>query len=196
VLAGDLALEHTIQDPGLPNLRVMVAGRIPPNPSELLGSQRMQHMIEDLVSDGYLVLIDAPPLLPVTDAGLLSGIVDGAILVLAVGRTYKEQAKLAAKVLDQVGGHVLGSVLNRAPMKGMGSVVYGYGYGTYSQDYYSAYVYGSNRSTGSRRQRRKEQKRIARQAHRDAGSPARAEPAPAPYDEAPPPTVAGKRRAT
>jgi capsular exopolysaccharide synthesis family protein len=69
VLAGDLTLEHTIQDPGLPNLRVIVAGRIPPNPSELLGSQRMQHMIEDLVSQGYLVLIDAPPLLPVTDAG-------------------------------------------------------------------------------------------------------------------------------
>ena len=85
VLAGDLTLEHTIQDPGLPNLRVIVAGRIPPNPSELLGSQRMQHMIEDLVSQGYLVLIDAPPLLPVTDAGLLSGTVDGAILVLAVG---------------------------------------------------------------------------------------------------------------
>ena len=118
VLAGDLTLEHTIQDPGFPNLRVIVAGRIPPNPSELLGSQRMQHMIEDLVSQGYLVLIDAPPLLPVTDAGLLSGTVDGAILVLAVGRTYKEQAKLASKVLDQVGGHLLGSVLNRAPQEG------------------------------------------------------------------------------
>lgn len=196
VLAGDLTLEHTIQDPGLPNLRVIVAGRIPPNPSELLGSQRMQHMIEDLVSDGYLVLIDAPPLLPVTDAGLLSGIVDGAILVLAVGRTYKEQAKLAAKVLDQVGGHLLGSVLNRAPMKGIGSVVYGYGYGAHSQDYYSAYVYGSSRSKGSRRQRRLEQKRVARQARRDAEAPVPARHTPAPYDETRPPTVAGKRRAS
>ena len=168
VLAGDLTLEHTIQDPGLPNLRVIVAGRIPPNPSELLGSQRMLHMIEDLVSQGYLVLIDAPPLLPVTDAGLLSGTVDGAILVLAVGRTFKEQAKLAGKVLDQVGGHLLGSVLNRAPQKGIGSVVYGYGYGSHSQDYYSAYVYGSGRSGSSRRARRKEQKRLAAQAERDS----------------------------
>ncbi|MDX6360662.1 MAG: receptor protein-tyrosine kinase [Nocardioidaceae bacterium] len=167
VLAGDLTLEHTIQDPGLPNLRVIVAGRIPPNPSELLGSQRMQHMIEDLVSQGYLVLIDAPPLLPVTDAGLLSGTVDGAILVLAVGRTFKEQAKLAGKVLDQVGGHLLGSVLNRAPQKGIGSVVYGYGYGTHSQDYYSAYVYGSSRTPSSWRARRKEAKRVAEQAQRD-----------------------------
>ncbi len=173
VLAGDLTLEHTIQDPGLPNLRVIVAGRIPPNPSELLGSQRMQHMIEDLVSQGYLVLIDAPPLLPVTDAGLLSGTVDGAILVLAVGRTYKEQAKLASKVLDQVGGHLLGSVLNRAPQKGIGSVVYGYGYGSHSQDYYSAYVYGSGRTVSSWRARRKERKRAQAQAARDRRPAAR-----------------------
>ena len=66
--------------------------------------------------------------------------------MLAVGRTFKEQAKLASKVLDQVGGHLLGSVLNRAPQKGIGSVVYGYGYGSHSQDYYSAYVYGGDRN--------------------------------------------------
>ncbi len=152
---------------------MIVAGRIPPNPSELLGSQRMQHMIEDLVSQGYLVLIDAPPLLPVTDAGLLSGTVDGAILVLAVGRTYKEQAKLASKVLDQVGGHLLGSVLNRAPQKGIGSVVYGYGYGSHSQDYYSAYVYGGGRNVSSWRARRKERKRAQAQAARDQRPAAR-----------------------
>jgi polysaccharide biosynthesis transport protein len=169
VLAGDLPLESTIQDPGLPNLRVITAGRIPPNPSELLGSQRMQRMIEELVAEGYLVLIDAPPLLPVTDAGLLSGIVDGAILVLAVGKTYKEQAKLAAKVLNQVGGHVLGSVLNRAPMGNIGGVVYGYGYATHSQDYYSAYVERSGPgSLLSRRMQRREKKRLENQAKREA----------------------------
>lgn len=178
VLAGDLSLEHTIQDPGLPNLRVITAGRIPPNPSELLGSQRMQHMIEDLVADGYLVLIDAPPLLPVTDAGLLSGIVDGAILVLAVGRTYKEQAKLAAKVLNQVGGHVLGSVLNRAPLHGIGGVVYGYGYATYSQDYYSAYVYRSGAKEGgrSRREERLERKRLKAEGKTGPAGSATADP--------------------
>jgi succinoglycan biosynthesis transport protein ExoP len=169
VLAGDLTLEHTIQDPGLPNLRVITAGRIPPNPSELLGSQRMQHMIEDLVGQGYLVLIDAPPLLPVTDAGLLSGTVDGSILVLAVGSTFKEQAKLAAKVLNQVGGHLLGTVLNRAPMHGIGGVVYGYGHATHLQDYYSAYVRrGGARSAGNRREKRFSRKHLKQQPARES----------------------------
>ncbi|WP_158604495.1 polysaccharide biosynthesis tyrosine autokinase [Nocardioides mangrovicus] len=170
VLAGDIDLRATIQDPGLPNLDVIAAGRIPPNPSELLGSQRMQSVIEELVAADYMVLIDAPPLLPVTDAGLLSGIVDGSILVLAVGKTYKEQARLAAKVLQQVGGHVLGSVLNRAPLGGIGGVVYGYGHATHSQDYYSAYDRtGGDRSNGNtlrarflyRRMRRREEREQA-----------------------------------
>ncbi|GGF51614.1 chromosome partitioning protein [Marmoricola endophyticus] len=153
VLAGDVALDDVVQSTTLPNLAVMTAGRIPPNPSELLGSQRMQQLIEDLVARGNMVLLDAPPLLPVTDAGLLSATVDGTILVLAVGRTYKEQARLSAKVLDQVGGHLVGSVLNRAPLHGIGSVLYGYGYGysAYSRDYYSAYGYrGGSRSPAGR----------------------------------------------
>jgi len=83
---------------------------------------------------------DAPPLLPVTDAGLLTAMSDGAVLVLAVGKTHKEQARLCAKVLNQVGGRLLGTVLNLAPRKGLGSVVYGYGYGhgAYRTQYYTS----------------------------------------------------------
>lgn len=143
VLAHDVELKDAVQTTDTPNLHLISAGRIPPNPSELLGSQRMQQLITTLVDNGYMVLIDAPPLLPVTDAGLLSGVVDGTILVLAVGRTYHQQAKLAVRILQQVGGRVLGAVLNRAPVKGIGSVVYGYGYGNYSRDYYSAYEHYS-----------------------------------------------------
>lgn len=158
VLAGDVRLDDAIQETGVEGLHVITAGRIPPNPSELLGSQKMQQLVADLVERGHLVLIDAPPLLPVTDAGLLSGTVDGTILVLSVGRTYKEQARLAAKILDQVGGHLLGTVLNRAPLKGIGAVVYGYGYGhgSYSQDYYAAY--GGESAEPKRRASRKARK--------------------------------------
>lgn len=145
VLAGDVALSEVVRESGVPHLKVIVAGRTPPNPSELLGSQRMQSVIRELVDQGNQVLIDAPPILPVTDAGLISGIVDGSMLVLAVGRTYKEQSRLAAKILDQVGGHLLGAVLNRAPQKGIGAVVYGYGYAESTHDYYGSYVEGAGR---------------------------------------------------
>ncbi len=147
VLSGDVELKDAVQSTSAPNLHLITSGRIPPNPSELVGSHKMGQLIKALVDNGYMVLIDAPPLLPVTDAGLLSGIADGTILVLAVGKTFHQQAKLAARILQQVGGRVLGAVLNRAPVKGIGAVVYGYGYGSYSRDYASAYDhYGSKKT--------------------------------------------------
>ncbi|GAB2974505.1 polysaccharide biosynthesis tyrosine autokinase [Nocardioides montaniterrae] len=141
VLAGDLTMDDALLTTSETNLYLLPSGRIPPNPSELLGSQRMSHLLKEL-SKHYLIVIDAPPLLPVADAGLLSGQVDGTLLVLAVGSTYKEQARLAAQRLNQVGGHLLGVVVNKAPMKGLASVIYGYGYGyghyASSYNYYGA----------------------------------------------------------
>lgn len=128
LLAGQIGLSDALQTTDQPNVRFIAAGRTPPNPSELLGSQRMKALIDHLAKD-HVVILDAPPLLPVTDAGLLSGVCDGTLLVLAVGRTHKEQARLCAKILGQVGGRVLGVVLNLAPRKGVGQVVYGHGYG-------------------------------------------------------------------
>ena len=87
------------------------------------------HALIDHLAKDHLVILDAPPLLPVTDAGLLSGMSDGTLLVLAVGRTHKDQARLCAKIMGQVGGRILGVVLNLAPKKGVGQVVYGHGYG-------------------------------------------------------------------
>ena len=133
LLSGQVRLADALQDTDQPNVRLITAGRTPPNPSELLGSQRMHALIDHLAKD-HLVILDAPPLLPVTDAGLLSGMSDGTLLVFAVGRTHKEQARLCAKIMSQVGGHVLGVVLNMAPKKGLGGVVYGYGHG-YGSEY-------------------------------------------------------------
>ena len=134
VLVGDVLVQDVLQETRTPNLHVMTAGRIPPNPSELLGSQRMHHLVEEL-SQEFMVILDAPPLLPVTDAGLLSVQADGALLVIAVGKTAMEEVELCRKVLGQVGGRLLGSVLNLAPSRGLGAVVYGYGAGRYEQGY-------------------------------------------------------------
>jgi len=134
VLVGDLSVDEVLQETRTPNLQVITAGRIPPNPSELLGSQRMHALIDELTQE-FIVILDAPPLLPVTDAGLLSVTCDGALLVVAVGKTAVEQVELCRKVLSQVGGRLLGAVLNMAPSRGLGAVVYGYGGGSFEQGY-------------------------------------------------------------
>ena len=137
LLAGDITLAEALVPSETEGLTLLPSGRIPPNPSELVGSKRMQVLIDNLKND-YTVIIDAPPLLPVTDAGLLTSAADGCILVVQVGKTYKEQVKLCAKILERVNGRLLGSVLNMAPRRGIGAVVYGYGFGyeAYAQKYY------------------------------------------------------------
>jgi len=137
LLAGDITLEEALIPSDTDGLTLLPSGRIPPNPSELVGSKRMQVLIENLKQD-YTVIIDAPPLLPVTDAGLLTAAADGCILVVHVGKTFKEQVALSVKILERVNGRLLGSVLNMAPRRGIGAVVYGYGYGysAYDQKYY------------------------------------------------------------
>lgn len=129
-LAGDVNVREVIVEAGMANLSVLPAGRIPPNPSELLGSLRMKQFIDDLSHD-YLVILDAPPLLPVTDAGLLSAFCDGALLVQAAGKTQIEQSQHCRRILDQVGSRLLGVVLNKAPVKGAAAIAYGGGYGSY-----------------------------------------------------------------
>ena len=132
VVAGDVAVSEALVESEIPNLRLLPAGRIPPNPSELLGSERMRALIDTLALD-HLVLLDAPPLLPVTDAGLLAAICDGALLVQAAGKTQIEHSQHCRRILDQVGGRLLGVVLNKTPQKG--PMANGYGYGYAAQEY-------------------------------------------------------------
>ena len=152
VLAGDVSLGDVLQDTRTPNLQVITAGRIPPNPSELLGSQRMHSLIEQLTQE-FLVIVDAPPLLPVTDAGLLAATSDGALLVVAVGRTRVEQVELSTKIFKQVGGRLYGAVLNMAPSRGLGAVVYGYGNASFETGY--GEVLPETEDTGERRHSRR-----------------------------------------
>ncbi len=135
MLAGDLQVSEAMVDSGIQNLTLLPAGRIPPNPSELLGSLKMSQLIDEL-SKTHLVLLDAPPLLPVTDAGLLSAFCDGALLVQATGKTHIEQSEHCRRILDQVGSRMLGVVLNKAPLRGVNAIAYGdgYGYGGYAAE--------------------------------------------------------------
>ena len=129
VLTGDAELTDVLQPWGaLPNLAVLGSGRIPPNPSELLGSRAMQNMLNTLAEDA-VVLIDAPPLLPVTDAAVLSRAADGSIVVIRSGRTTQEQLAQSLGNLEKVKGRVLGSVLNYVPTRGTHAYSY---YGSYT----------------------------------------------------------------
>ncbi|MEW1954948.1 polysaccharide biosynthesis tyrosine autokinase [Terrabacter sp. NPDC080008] len=130
VLVGRVDVDDVLQPFGRTGLRLLGAGPIPPNPSELLGSANMEQLIEDLTERFDYVLIDAPPLLPVTDAAVLSTIVDGAIVVVGAGVVQREHVRHALESLEAVNGSVLGLILNRVKAKEGGA-----GYGTYEYDY-------------------------------------------------------------
>ena len=128
VLIGQADLDDAIQDWGGGLMHVLPGGPMPPNPSELLGSQAMADLLGAARTMYDVVLIDAPPLLPVTDAAVVSTAADGAILVVRHGKTKREQVKRALESLAAVDSRVLGAVLNMAPMKGREAYYYGYGY--------------------------------------------------------------------
>jgi capsular exopolysaccharide synthesis family protein len=134
VLTGRIEAHDALQPvSGRDQMQVMAAGRIPPNPSELLGSKAMRGLVEELSTDS-LVILDAPPLLPVTDAALLTANADGALVVITAGRTVDAELSTALGHLSAVRGRALGVIMNRVPRRGAGS--YGYG-GYYGDDYTS-----------------------------------------------------------
>ncbi|WP_396668815.1 polysaccharide biosynthesis tyrosine autokinase [Microbacterium sp. R86528] len=109
---------------------VLPAGKIPPNPSELLGSTQMKTLLEVLERDFDVVLCDAPPLLPVTDGAILARATSGAIVVVSAGSTTTHQLSGAVDALDTVDAKIAGVVLSMVPTRGPDSYYsYGYGYG-------------------------------------------------------------------
>jgi len=128
VLSGRAKLTDVLQGaPDAPNLAVLTAGTIPPNPSEVLGSERMHQLVKDLAGHAT-VIIDAPPLLAVTDGAVLTNQADGALLVVAVGKTTYDVVDKALNALEKARGRVLGVVLNRAPVTGGRASKYSYDY--------------------------------------------------------------------
>lgn len=137
VLIGEAELTDTIINWRRDLLDFLPAGAIPPNPSELLASQHMSDLLTRLRDTYDVVVIDAPPLLPVTDAAILTTIADGAILVVRHGVTRGEQVEEAADAVRQVSGRILGTVLNFAPTRRRRGYGYSQGY-AYDDGYQSA----------------------------------------------------------
>lgn len=140
VLAGRAQIEqvaHQVDEHG--RLFVVAAGRTPPNPTEMVGSQRMQALTRKLAED-LVVIIDSPPTLAVADAAVIASWADGAVLVVTVGRTTDDMLTRATENLAKTRGRLLGVVLNRMPLRGADSSYYGAQYGGY-------YGYGVPAST-------------------------------------------------
>ncbi|MBB6389895.1 capsular exopolysaccharide synthesis family protein [Microbacterium thalassium] len=128
VLAGRAKLTDVLQrTPRSPNLFILTSGSAPPNPSEVLGSERMHHVLDDLSQHAF-VIVDAPPLLPVTDGAVLTHQADGALLVLTIGKTTYELLDRSLDALRKSSGRALGLVLNRAPVRGADASRYSYDY--------------------------------------------------------------------
>ena len=112
IMLGKFDMEDIMLTPGLDNLNLLTCGNIPPNPSELLNSGRMTQFLEEIRNEFDVIVIDTPPLLPVTDAAVLGARVDGCVLVYRVGAIARGALKRAKMQLDNVRANVWGVVLN------------------------------------------------------------------------------------
>ncbi|SNR77712.1 polysaccharide biosynthesis tyrosine autokinase [Blastococcus mobilis] len=128
VLAGTARYDELTQPYGDGCLSVLAAGPMPPNPSEMLGSKQMRSLLAQAREENDYVIVDAPPLLPVTDAAVLSVAADGAIIVARHGVTTHAQLQQAATALHRIEAKLLGVLLNRIPPKAADSYGYGYSY--------------------------------------------------------------------
>jgi capsular exopolysaccharide synthesis family protein len=152
--------EVLVQYERVPNLWVLPAGPRPPDPAELLSSQMMDATIKDLMKRFTQIVIDSPPLLLVTDAVVLSAVVDGVILVVASGSTARGALSRAHRILDNAGSRVLGMVLNKVDMRF--DTYYGSYYGPYHQSYYDELaVSNPSHTSGGGRTRSKDTPRRA-----------------------------------
>lgn len=125
-LVGSADVEDVLQAWGSDNLFVLTSGQIPPNPSELLGSIEMNELIRKLEQSFDAVIIDAPPLLPVTDASVLAQQVGGVLVVVGSKKIKQQHLEKSLGALELVGGRVLGLVLNLLPVKGPDAYSYDY----------------------------------------------------------------------
>lgn len=131
------ALSDAVQKTSIEGLYALTGGVIPPNPSELLGSEQMKNVLQRAKEQYDYVLIDTPPVMPVTDALIVSRFVDGMILVIASAEIKVEMARDVKNQLVNAGANILGVVLNKVR-----SEHHGYGY---------YYYYGSKEASNGER---------------------------------------------
>jgi len=162
LLVGNDGMERSIIHSQVPNLDVVPCGPLPPNPSEMLGSDRMEALLKALRKRYDRILIDSPPITAVTDAVILSKYVDGVVVVIRAGDTVREVAKNSLNQLQAVGAHILGGVLNAVDI-GKDKYYYYYYY-----QYYN-YYYGDDgdKKKARRKKRRKKKSKNAYYGRKD-----------------------------
>lgn len=112
VLIGDISIRDAIKVYN-DNIHILNCGRIPPNPTEMLASNSMERLIDELSMRYDYVLVDSPPVLPVADAQILTTLVDGTILVAASGKSEKKGVQKAYNAIKAVKGRIIGSVVTK-----------------------------------------------------------------------------------
>jgi capsular exopolysaccharide synthesis family protein len=116
-LVGNIQFSEAVQKTEIPNLNIITSGTKPPNPSELVGSEKMKKFIEDLNETYDYIILDTPPVIIVTDAQLISTYADGCVLVVAASEVEKAAAVKAKELLEKVKARILGVVLNKIDVK-------------------------------------------------------------------------------
>jgi len=133
VLVGETTLAEAMYEvpiaAGVPPLRFLPAGPIPPNPSEIMGTSRMAEVINNLRASADFVIIDSPPIVPVTDAVVLSSRVDAVMMVIQAGKTRRRHLSKAADLLQQADAPMIGAVMNGAGRHARYGYYERYGYG-------------------------------------------------------------------
>ncbi|HSM56437.1 MAG TPA: CpsD/CapB family tyrosine-protein kinase [Candidatus Sulfomarinibacteraceae bacterium] len=112
----DVEAEPPLRETGVENLWLLTSGPKPPNPADLLGSQQVDRLLSMLAEQADIVLIDAPPVVGVTDAAVLGARVDGVLLVLSAGKTRREHAERAKELLEKARVRLIGAALTNAPV--------------------------------------------------------------------------------
>ena len=140
-------ITSVMQETEIENLRVITAGDIPPNPSELIMSDKMKDLFEELEQVADVVIFDGTPSVLVTDAIILSRMVTSTVIIAEYNKTKMTNLKQVKEDIEKVGGKIAGVVLNKIPVKGRGYGYgkygygkYGYGYGTYGYSSYGSSV--------------------------------------------------------
>ncbi|MDQ6973613.1 MAG: AAA family ATPase, partial [Mariprofundaceae bacterium] len=150
VMLGDMGIDQALMTPGLDQLDILACGRVNASPPDLLASPMMDTILQEAREEYDMVIIDMPPLLHTTDATVIASKVDGVLLVYHIGSVVRGALKRVKMNIENVGGHVLGVVLNG--VRGDLSP----DYATYKMDRYYAYAYGEHeqgkRSIGARYQ--------------------------------------------
>jgi capsular exopolysaccharide synthesis family protein len=158
VLVGRVSFDDALQPWGTSGLVILPSGTIPPNPSELLGTVAMHRLLDEAKQRFDMILIDTPPLIPVTDAAVVASAADGVVLVVRFDKATKGQVDRAIALLERVNAVLLGYVGSMVPQRGID------GYGVYGGDYMPDVAPTTNGSKDDEKRRGVRARRAKRQA--------------------------------